>query len=63
MAEVYAIEMLGITKKFGNILANDKIDSVEATNYTIDNICCAFIKFSQEDFEFYTIQQDEDIIL
>ena len=26
MAEVYAIEMLGITKKFGNILANDKID-------------------------------------
>ena len=26
MNEVYAIEMLGITKKFGNILANDKID-------------------------------------
>ena len=27
MKEVYAIEMLGITKKFGNILANDHIDS------------------------------------
>lgn len=26
MAEKYAIEMLGITKKFGNILANDHID-------------------------------------
>ena len=26
MEEVYAIEMLGITKKFGNILANDHID-------------------------------------
>ena len=26
MKEVYAIEMLGITKKFGNILANDHID-------------------------------------
>ena len=26
MSETYAIEMLGITKKFGNILANDHID-------------------------------------
>lgn len=26
MKEIYAIEMLGITKKFGNILANDHID-------------------------------------
>ena len=24
MKDVYAIEMLGITKKFGNILANDQ---------------------------------------
>ena len=31
MNEVYAIEMLGITKKFGNILANDKIDIRRST--------------------------------